>query len=76
MMARDYMWINGEREEMICALPDEQVGELYRDLLRYMATEKTPETFSTPAVKQAFETMLKDDAEMRGRLDDGTTQNV
>ena len=53
-MARDYMWINGEREEMICSLPDEQVGELYRDLLRYMATEKTPETFSTTAVKQAF----------------------
>lgn len=75
-MAMDYMWINGEREEMICALPDQQVGELYRDLLRYMATEKAPETFSTPAVKQAFETMVTDDAEMRGRLDNGTTQNV
>ena len=63
-MARDYIWINGEREEMIFALPDEQVTELFRDLYHYVSAGTMPDRFSSQEVKQAFETMMNDDAEM------------
>lgn len=65
MMARNYIWVDSEREEMLCALSHEQVVELFRDFYHYVSAGKTPDTFSTPEVKNAYEVMLKDDAEAR-----------
>lgn len=75
-MEHNYIWIDGKREEMVCALPDEQAGELYRDLVHYAATGNKPDSFSNSAVKQAFETMVKDDAEIIRRLNNGQAQDV